>query len=219
MVMKLVRFENKSQKTILGRLTPEIAIARQINAEDTAYLWWQAPTANQNFPTDALPDTGLHANTRVAIPGGVAALKDLSKGDRVIDHQGQVTRITAIAPAGRTRKALRLRAPYFGLDQDIVIGSKQCLWMTSDRAEQMFGAESVLMPGWALKDQRRVHYVELSARDILLEVKLKSGNALLIGTCAVASKPAAGQSPDVYALSESEARGFSSYYRAGFFTT
>ena len=204
---------------MLGRMMPEVAIARQINATITTSLWWDTPSANQNFSPDASPDTGLLAQTRVQTPNGIARLSDLTRGDLVIDQTGQATKILSISPAGKSRHALRLRAPYFGLDQDLVIGVTQCLWMTSDRAEQMFGVEDVLMPAWALKDQKRVQFIELGPKDTLLEVKLESGNALMVGGCAVASKQIAGRTPDAYILTDAEARGFSSFYRAGFFKT
>lgn len=216
--MKHVRFEMKGQKAVLGRMIPETAIARQINAADTTSLWWDTPSANVNFPPDACPDTGLLATSRVRTPDGIAQLRDLGAGDLVLDHLGQATRILSIAPAGKSRHALRLRAPYFGLDQNVVVGTNQCLWMTSDRADQMFGFEDVLMPAWALKDQKRVQFIELGPKDTLLEVKLDSGNALMVGGCAIASKQPVNGSA-AYVLSDSEARGFSAFYRSGFFTS
>ncbi len=204
---------------MLGRIAPMAAPARRINALDTTSLWWDTASANVNFPPDATPDTGLLDTTRVRTPDGVARLSDLSSGDLVLDHTGRATRVLSISTAGKSRHALRLRAPYFGLDQDLVIGTTQCLWMTSDRAEQMFGTEDVLMPAWALKDRTRVQFIELGPKDTLLEVKLESGNAVMVGACAVASKQVAGRVAEAYPLTDSEARGFSSFYRAGYFKT
>lgn len=217
--MKQVSFESRGKRAVLGRMAPTGAIARQINAEDAIRLWWDAASANVNFPPDAAPDTGLLATTRIRTPNGLINLNDLSAGDLVLDHTGAETRVTSVAVAGKSRSALRFRAPYFGLDQDLVVGANQCLWMQSDRAEQMFGVEEVLMPAWALKDQKRVHFVELTPSDKLIEVKLESGGAVMVGGCALASKQIAGETAQARDLTESEARGFSSYYRAGFFTS
>lgn len=217
--MKQVRFQSRTTKSVLGRLAPSGAIARQINADITTPLWWDTPAANGNFSPDAVPDTGLLASTRVKTPQGVTQLCDLARGDLVLDHTGQETKVLSVSAAGKSRHALCLRAPYFGLDQDLVLGSNQTLWMTSDRAEQMFGVEDVLMPVWALKNHSRIQFIELKSKDTLLEVKLESGNALMIGGCAVASKPVAGAEPGAYLLSDAEARGFSSFYRSGYFKT
>ena len=217
--MKQVRFELNGNLSVAGRLASDSAISRRVGASHAAVPWWDAPSSNTNFAPDALPDTGLLSSTRVRCPAGLARLDELAIGDLVLDHTGNETPVLSVTAAGKARAALRLRAPYFSLDQDLIVGEQQCLWMNSDRAEQMFGHENILMPVWALKDPIRVNHTELGPRDVLLEVKLASGNALMVGGCAVATRPATGAAPDAYALSESEARGFSTIYRAGFFRT
>ncbi len=173
--------------------------------------------ANENTLPPARSETGLHPRTRIRTPDGPAAIGDLSIGSTVLNPDGNTSTIRNILTAPTTRRGLRLRAPYFGLDQDLVVGINHRLTMTSEAAEYLFGVETVSLPVWALRDDRRVVHHELSTKDSLHEVQLDRAADLAIGNCAVGSysKP---ETPIARELNAHEARCFAAEYRVGFFS-
>lgn len=172
--------------------------------------------ANSNAQPPARADTGLHPQTRIRTPYGAAAIGDLKVGATVVNPDGDTAIIRDILTAPTTRRALRLRAPYFGLDQDLIVGINHRLTMTSDTAEYLFGVETVSLPVWALRDDRRVMHHELATKDSLHELQLDRAADLAIGNCSVGSFPK-HNAPIARELNDQEARCFAAEYRVGFF--
>ncbi|MCA0870590.1 Hint domain-containing protein [Seohaeicola saemankumensis] len=95
------------------------------------------------------PMPTLAPDTPVATPTGYRAVRQLSRGDLVMTSDGQAVpvlhRLTRSVPARGLFRPLRLRTPYFGLLQDIVVAPTQRLVLTGSDVEYMFGCESVLV--------------------------------------------------------------------------
>jgi len=114
------------------------------------------------------------------------------KGDSVLDPAGNEVTVRHILKTPAARTAICIRAPYFGLDQDLVAGPDHCIAVTSDTAEYLFGRETVLVPVWALKDGLKARHWEMAPRTDLYQVQLDQAAALRIGKCAVESMPKSG---------------------------
>ncbi len=171
--------------------------------------------ANVNTPPTAAPETGLIGSLRVMTPKGETAIEDIQIGTEVICASGAVAHVRHVLTAPPTRHAVRLRAPYFGLNQDSIIGAEHRLAITSDVAGYLFGEDTVLVPAWALRDGRKVTHWELGPRHTLYQLQLNAAAALKIGRCAIESMPKAGQAIG-RVLTTVEARCFAAEYRSGY---
>lgn len=201
----------------LGQLDPACAKALQVNGSRTAGGSLAVDAANTDAVPRAWSDTGLIGEARVWTPKGAIAVKHLAPGDTVLDAAGGTATVRHVLRSPKTRKAICLRAPYFGLDHDIVLGADHRIAVTSDVADYLFGAETVLVPAWVLKDGRRAQHWEMLPRTDLYQVQLDRPAALKIGTCAVESMPKSGQSVGKL-LTEEQARCFAVEHRSGFQT-
>lgn len=215
--MKRVRFEINGQTACLGQSVKLASEHRRVNAADLTQTDWRSEIANSNTPVTPEADVGVLATTRVSTPDGPRELGNLCIGDEVFDHTGKVAKVTSLTEAAKSKAAIVLKAPYFGLNQDLVVGRSQAIILDGPAAEAQFGVDDVLMPAWALKDSRRAIHRELTRQDYLLQVKLDTGNACMVGDCAFAPKPRIGAEPVALPLSDAEARGFSTCYRNGYF--
>lgn len=187
---------------------------RQVNGADHVEAPNGPSTANENLVPAAPQDTGLLGSTRIATPQGHALLSDLAAGDQVIDGAGNIATIQHALSAPRAKNALRMRAPYFGLDQDIILGCDHRLRFEGDIPEFLFGQDCVLVPAWALKDGMKVQHVELNRQDQLFVLQLDTGLSLKIGKCALASTLSA--QTDGHVLDVNEARCFAAEFKNGF---
>ena len=99
-------------------------------------------------PVGPLP--GLCANAPVLTPGGYAPISRIRRGDQVETNGAEpVPVLRAIArrvPGYGSFRPVRLRAPYFGLRQDIVVSPQQRLVIRGSEVEYLFGSEAVLVP-------------------------------------------------------------------------
>ncbi|MCY4179622.1 MAG: Hint domain-containing protein [Litoreibacter sp.] len=197
---------------ILGAGSFALETRSSVNGRDlieTAFNWDAANSAALPF---ACAQTGLAEETRVSTPSGPRRLGELSTGDTVLDARGAPAHVQHVLRSPITKSAIRIRAPYFGLDQDLVLGAEQHIAVTSEAAEYLFGEETVLVPAWAVKDGRRARHWDLGKGSALLQLQLDRACALKIGNCAVGSQPKAGQSIGKI-LSNAEARCFATEYR------
>lgn len=96
------------------------------------------------------PMPTLTLDTPIATPWGHKDLRNLERGDTVITAgSGAVPilqRITRVVPALGSFAPIRLRAPYFGLRQDVSVAPDQRLVIRGSEVEYMFGQEAVLIP-------------------------------------------------------------------------
>ena len=96
------------------------------------------------------PMPQLTAGVPVRTPEGYRPVGSLKVGDTVVDPAGRVLPVLHLArrtvPALGSFQPVRLRAPYFGLKQDIATGPQLRLRIGGSEVEYLFGSEAVLCP-------------------------------------------------------------------------
>ncbi|WP_050930115.1 Hint domain-containing protein [Aestuariivita boseongensis] len=96
------------------------------------------------------PSPTLTPETPIATPQGYKPAGSLKRGDTVLTASGQVVpvlhRVDCEKPARGLNRPVILRAPYFGLQQDITVAPDQRLVMEGSEVEYLFGHEAVLVP-------------------------------------------------------------------------
>ncbi|WP_299779850.1 Hint domain-containing protein [uncultured Roseobacter sp.] len=96
------------------------------------------------------PMPSLCPSAMVATPQGYRAAGTLRRGDTVITQCGDVVpvlhRVDRTVPARGSFAPVRLRAPYFGLLEDVVVGPRQQLIIDGTEVEYLFAQEAVLIP-------------------------------------------------------------------------
>ncbi|QFT58338.1 hypothetical protein FIU94_05820 [Sulfitobacter sp. THAF37] len=99
-------------------------------------------------PTGPMPS--LLPGTPLATPWGYKPAVTLQRGDTVLTRGAGVVpvlhSISRTVPARGSYRPVRLRAPYFGLQQDIVVSPDQRLLIDGPEVEYLFGQEAVLVP-------------------------------------------------------------------------
>lgn len=213
--MKQVTVQTAGTLGFLGRIELRTEELSLVNGRPHSEGDFKLTTANLNATPFALPDTGLLGTTRVATPNGPVAVQDLREGDMVLDAKGNSVAVQHILKTPITKTAICIRAPYFGLDQDVVIGPQHRIAVTSHTAEYLFGEETVLVPVWALKDGRRAQHWEAAPNTCLYQIQLDALAALKVGNCVVESMPKSGQSIGKI-LTEEEARCFACEHKSGY---
>lgn len=145
------------------------------------------------------PQAWLGMTTPVETPRGAVPAGQLKPGDRVMtaDHDAvAVTGVTRIAVPSRGSLApIRLRAPYYGAREDILVSPDQAVWVGGPEAEYLFGDEEVLVLARHLADGQMA--VADSRRAVAIGVVLDLGAAELIRAdgCLLATAGAAGLPP------------------------
>ena len=96
------------------------------------------------------PMPTLTLGTPIQTPTGHRSLDTLERGDVVSTDSGRnvpvLQRITRTVPALGSFAPIRLRAPYFGLRQDLIAAPDQRLIIRGSDVEYLFGQEAVLVP-------------------------------------------------------------------------
>lgn len=94
------------------------------------------------------PTPTLSGSTEVLTPTGYCAVNTLKTGDTVVTDLGQVVPVLhtvhQTVPARGSFAPVRLRAPYFGLTRDMIVGTEQRIVLDGSDVEYMFGKEGVL---------------------------------------------------------------------------
>lgn len=107
-----------------------------------------AALSDQIEPIGPMPT--LLPSTPIETPWGYVAARDLKRGDTVVTRgEGVVPVLHSLrrmVPARGSFRPIRLRAPYFGLRQDIIVSPEQRLVMDGPEVEYLFGREAVLVP-------------------------------------------------------------------------
>ena len=95
------------------------------------------------------PVPTLLPDTPVATPDGARRAGQLRRGDLVITAAGDsvpvLHLISRTVPARGSFAPVRLRAPFFGLRQDIAVSALQGLILSGSEVEYLFGKETVRM--------------------------------------------------------------------------
>lgn len=96
------------------------------------------------------PMPTLTPETPIVTPCGHRNAGSFKLGDTVVTkHSGAVPvlqRISRTVPALGSFAPIRLRAPYFGLRQDVIVAPDQRLVIRGSDVEYLFGQEAVLVP-------------------------------------------------------------------------
>ncbi|MFV1599392.1 MULTISPECIES: Hint domain-containing protein [unclassified Phaeobacter] len=108
------------------------------------------------------PLGGLEPHTKVATPDGNIPLGQLQRGDLVLTPEGEAVpvlhRLDRRVPAIGHDTPLRLRAPFFGLTDDLLLAPQQPLVVSGTDVDYLFGRPDVrltaaMMLGTALVTQ------------------------------------------------------------------
>ena len=112
-------------------------------APDVAYI--AVSTAIE--PVGPMPT--LTPDTPIATPETYVRAGALRRGDLVLTAAGDVVPVlyalTRTVPARGSFRPVRMRAPYFGLQQDIVVSPAQRLVISGSVVDYMFATEAVLV--------------------------------------------------------------------------
>lgn len=96
------------------------------------------------------PTPGLAPETPIATPQGYRRVDSLKRGDLVLDDAGDAHPVLHVLkrslPGLGLFQPVRLRAPFFGLQQDIEVSAAQRLVLSGSEVEYMFGEPAVLVP-------------------------------------------------------------------------
>lgn len=96
------------------------------------------------------PAGTLDYHTPILTPRGYLAIGALRCGDTVINGTGETVPVLAcfkrVVPAYGSGAPVRLRAPYFGLQSDLVMAGTQHLIAGGSNVEYTFGRDTVMIP-------------------------------------------------------------------------
>lgn len=96
------------------------------------------------------PRPTMTPNTPIATPWGYRNITTLKRGDTVYAADGSVVpvlqRVAATMPARGSFAPIRFRAPYFGLQHDILIAPEQHVVIDGPEVDYLFACEKVLTP-------------------------------------------------------------------------
>lgn len=109
-------------------------------------------------PTGPMP--GLDPEAWIATPSGARPLQTLRAGDQVLDAEGKAREIrwagSVTLPATGRFTPLKMRAPYHGLTEDLVLAPDQRLLLSGTEIEYLFGQERVSAAVRHLSDRHSV---------------------------------------------------------------
>ncbi|MGH1576757.1 Hint domain-containing protein [Planktotalea sp.] len=96
------------------------------------------------------PTPTLDYHTPVLTPQGYRKIGTLQPGDTVVSSSGDIVPVLGVfkkvTPALGSNAPVRLRAPYFGLQSDLVMAGTQRLIVGGSDVEYTFGRDTVLIP-------------------------------------------------------------------------
>lgn len=137
------------------------------------------------------PMPSLHPETPIATPNGYRAVGNLQRGDTVLTSSGDIVPILYVArnrvPARGSFAPVRLRAPYFGLTRDIVVGPEQRLVVQGSEVEYNFGQEAVLVPARHVVNGHAAKWFTPSAITEYVQLVLPGHEVLVAAGCALES--------------------------------
>ncbi|MFU1477494.1 Hint domain-containing protein [Roseovarius sp. C7] len=110
------------------------------------------------------PMPGICASVPIETPEGPRPVSQLRRGDKVITACGKAApvlhAVRLTVPARAAFRPIRLRAPYYGLSQDIHLAPQERLILSGSDVEYLFGSESVLLPARHLVDQTSAFHAD-----------------------------------------------------------
>ena len=121
-----------------------------------------AALSDEVMPIGVLPT--LDGNTLIKTPHGLVPICKLRAGQRVVTAAGDVAQIrwcgSTLLPARGRFAPLVMRAPYHGLQRDIIVAADQRLRMAGSEIEYLFGTENVAMRAGHLADDVSVTRIQ-----------------------------------------------------------
>lgn len=137
------------------------------------------------------PMPTLHPATPIATPEGYRNVGSLRRGDTVLTDTGEIVPVLHAVrnsvPARASFAPVRLRAPYFGLTRDIVVGPEQRLMLTGSEVEYNFGQEAVLVPARHVVNGHAATWAARSAIAEYVQLVLPGHEMLRAAGCALES--------------------------------
>jgi len=138
------------------------------------------------------PMPALTSRVPIATAFGDIAAGQLKRGDVVLTDTGisvpVLRMVTRTVPARGSFRPVRLRAPYFGLREDIVVAPQQRLVISGSEVEYMFGREAVLVPARHLVNGRSALFAKGPELVTYRHLLLPGHEAVLAGGgCALES--------------------------------
>lgn len=137
------------------------------------------------------PMPSLTGNVPIATVDGYRRAETLKRGDLVQTISGDLVPILQVlhrtVPAKGSFRPVRLRAPYFGLARDIVVGPQQRLVVGGSEVEYMFGKESVLVPARHLINGTSALFSCGAATITYCQLLLPNHEAILAAGCTLES--------------------------------
>lgn len=110
------------------------------------------------------PMPGLTAHVPIATPRGDVPAGRLKRGDTVLTSAGEVVpvlhTVRQTLPARGGLRPVCLRAPFFGLERDILLAPHQRLVIGGSQVEYMFGTEAALVPARHLVNGMSAYFAE-----------------------------------------------------------
>lgn len=108
------------------------------------------------------PMPTLSPSVPIETAHGLSLAMALKQGDVVRAADGKLVpvlhAVSRSVPALGSFRPVRLRAPYFGLTQDVVVSRHQRLLVSGPEVEYLFGREEVLIPASALVNGYAGHF-------------------------------------------------------------
>lgn len=157
----------------------------QIFAPDMIF----AAFSDEVEPVGPMPT--LLPQTPLATPWGYTNLGDLQRGDTVTTQGAGVVPVIHMVkrtvPARGSFAPLRIRAPYFGLVEDIIVSPEQRLLIDGPEVEYLFGQEAVLVPARHLVNGFTAHPEPCGPTVTYAQVLLPRHETLLAAGTAVES--------------------------------
>ncbi|APX13257.1 Hint domain-containing protein [Tateyamaria omphalii] len=137
------------------------------------------------------PTPSVHPATPIATPGGYRPAGSLRRGDTVITDTGAIVpvlhAVSHTVPARGSFAPIRLRAPHFGLQRDIVVAPEQRLVLRGSEVEYTFGQEAVVVAAKHLINGKGACRISAGNTVEYMQVILPGHEALMAAGCALES--------------------------------
>jgi hypothetical protein len=137
------------------------------------------------------PMPAICPKTPIQTPYGLKPAGSLKRGDLVTSLTGDTVPVLQVLrktmPARGSFQPVRLRAPYFGLTQDIVLTPEARLVVGGSQVEYLYGSENVLVPVKHLTSAASAKYEEGHQLVDYVQLLLPDHEPILAGGTAVES--------------------------------
>jgi len=137
------------------------------------------------------PTPSLAVDTPVLTPDGYVRARSLQRGDMVVTADGHIVpvlhRVDRTVPARGSFSPIRIRAPYFGLKEDIVVAPSQRLLISGSEVEYLFGHEAVYVPACHLAGASAGLHEDVGETVRLTQVLLPNHEAIVTAGSAAES--------------------------------